>query len=392
MGGTRWAILALLFTARIGLGLQFQTLNSVSDQLIAGLGLNYAQIGTLVGLFMLPGMFLALPAGFFGRFLPDRLAVFLGLATLAAGGGLAAIADGFGWLAAARIICGAGFVISNIFLTKMIADWFAGREMATAMGLFVMSWPLGIAIGQIGHGWLAITFSWRMAFLAATLYCLAGAILVLLLYRKPEILATTQASTSARLSRREFKLTLLAGLVWGFFNAAYIIYLGAAPRMLTLHGFSQVQALTIVSLASWVMIFSGAICGQITDRTGKANCVICVCTIAGIGCFLLFPLVAFSIPLSLLFGLVAMSPAGALMALTGEAMAAENRAFGVGLFFTIFYLTTAATPVIAGLVYDASADPYFPLLLGAGMMALTLLAYLGFRRMQGNASHLAVPV
>ena len=389
MGGTRWAILALLFTARIGLGLQFQTLNSVSDQLIAGLGLNYAQIGTLVGLFMLPGMFLALPVGFAGRYLPDRLAVSLGLATLAAGGGLAAIADGFGWLAAARIICGAGFVISNIFFTKMIADWFAGREMATAMGFFVMSWPLGIAMGQIGHGWLAVTFSWRAAFLAATLYCLAGAILVLLLYRRPETLAATQAPpaqglASGRLNRREFKLTVLAGLVWGFFNAAYIVYLSFAPRMLMANGFDQVEALTIISLASWVMLFSGAICGQITDRTGKSDQVIVICMSVGIGCFLLLPFTDLSIPLSLIFGLVAMSPAGAIMALTAEAMAAEKRAIGVGLFFTVFYLTTAITPIAAGHLYDITATPYVPLLLGATLFALTILANVIFRRAQGR--------
>jgi hypothetical protein len=76
----RWWILGLLFACRTGLGLQFQTLGSVSDSLVSSLGFSYAQIGTLIGLFMLPGLALALPAGYLGRWLPDR--VLVGLAFL----------------------------------------------------------------------------------------------------------------------------------------------------------------------------------------------------------------------------------------------------------------------------------------------------------------------
>jgi hypothetical protein len=36
-------------------------------------------------------------------------------------------------LAIARTLCGVGFVFGTIYLTKMLADWFAGKELATAM-------------------------------------------------------------------------------------------------------------------------------------------------------------------------------------------------------------------------------------------------------------------
>ena len=96
---TRWFILALLFFCRIGLGFQFQTLGSVSGELTEQLGLNYTEIGSLIGLFMVPGMILALPAGFAGRFMSDRFFIGLGLIALAAGGGLSAVADSFNFLA-----------------------------------------------------------------------------------------------------------------------------------------------------------------------------------------------------------------------------------------------------------------------------------------------------
>ena len=69
----RWAMLALIFVARVGLSFEFQSMGSVADPLITELHLTYTEIGTLIGLFMLPGLFLAIPAGFAGRYASDRL-------------------------------------------------------------------------------------------------------------------------------------------------------------------------------------------------------------------------------------------------------------------------------------------------------------------------------
>jgi hypothetical protein len=70
-------------------------------------------------------------------------------------------------IGAGRILAGAGFLFANLYFTKMIADRFAGKEIATAMSILVMSWPFGIAMGQIGHEWLAETIHWSWPFYAA---------------------------------------------------------------------------------------------------------------------------------------------------------------------------------------------------------------------------------
>jgi predicted MFS family arabinose efflux permease len=377
--GRRWAILALLFATRVGLGLQFQTLGSVADPLAKDLHLSFTQIGTLIGLFMIPGLVLALPLGFAGRYASDRALVAAGLAALALGGGVAAAAHDFGLLALGRLLCGVGFVVTTIFFTKMVVDWFAGRELATAMAVLVMSWPFGIAMGQVGHSWLAATYGWRMPFVAAALYCLVGALLLTAAYRPPPATTAAVPAASIALTAREWTLTLIASLVWAAFNAAYIVYLSFAPRVLVAGGLGMIEAASVISLASWVMIFSGAACGQLADRTGRSDLILSVCLGVAMGSLALLSHVAWAVPLSLLFGLIGMAPAGLIMALTGAAMAPHKRAFGMGIFFSAYFVVTAPAPAIAGWLFDRSHDPFLPILFAIALFALTLAANFAFR-------------
>jgi predicted MFS family arabinose efflux permease len=383
--GRRWAILALLFATRVGLGLQFQTVGSVADPLAKSLTLSFTEIGSLIGLFMMPGLVIAIPLGFAGRYASDRALVTAGLVALALGGGVAAAADGFGGLALGRLLCGVGFVVTTIFFTKMVVDWFAGRELATAMAVLVMSWPFGIAMGQVGHSWLAATYGWRMPFVAASLYCLAGAVLLLVAYRPPPTTTSTTAA-AVGLIAREWTLTLMAALVWAAFNAAYIVYLSFAPRVLVAGGLGMVEAASIVSLASWVMIFSGAACGQLADRMGRSDLILSVCLGCAMISLALLSHVEWAVPLSLLFGLVGMAPAGLIMALTGAAMAPHKRALGMGIFFSAYFVVTAPAPAIAGWLFDRSHDPFLPILFAIALFVLTLAANFAFRIAQRKIS------
>lgn len=375
-------ILALLFVARIGLGFQFQTMGSVSGELVKDLNLNYTEIGSLIGLFMVPGVFLAFPAGLAGRFVSDRFIVGLGLLALGAGGAVASIADSFDMLAAARLICGAGFVFSTIFFTKIVADLFSGKELATAMGVLVMSWPGGIAMGQIGHGWVAANLDWRMAFVIASTYCIIGALLVVIFCRSVPGAAQQTAGFRFTLNRNEVLLTIVASLVWALFNAGYVVYLSFAPGVLVAGGYEMVSALGVISLASWLMIFSGVVCGLIADRTGKADLVLYVCTGAAMMAILMLFITPLAIPSSILFGLIGVAPAGVIMALTGQAMKPENRAIGMGVFFTAYFIIQAPAPTIAGWLYDLTLDEFWPMLFAVALFLLTAVANIVFRLAQ----------
>ncbi len=379
----RWRILLLVASARLALGLQFQTLASTSEYLIRDFALDYAQIGTLIGLFMWPGLLLAIPAGMAGRWFSDRALTSLGLGLIALGGVVAALAGGEIQIGIGRFICGTGFVLSTIYCTKMITDWFTGREIATALGILVMTWPLGIAIGQTGHEWLAANVGWSAAFMAASAYAILATLLIAIFYRPPEH-ATGVARTShaSRFSRAEWILIAPAAMVWALFNAGYVVYLSFASKVLVAGGTPALTAAAIISVASYVMMGSGIICGQVADRTKRYDLLLYIGMASAIVALILLPRSGMALLSSLMFGLLGMAPAGIIMALVGQAMRPENRAFGMGIFFSIYFLVTAPAPTIAGWLFDRSGDAFQPVLFAAVLFGLTALFNLVFRMLQ----------
>ena len=374
----RWMILFLLFFARISLGFQFQTMGSVSSQVIDELDFNYTQIGSLIGLFMVPGLFLAIPAGLTGNFFSDKFIIGLGLITLGLGGGIAGLSETYELFFAGRLISGIGFVFSTIFFAKVTKDWFEGKELATAMSILVMSWPFGIAMGQIGHGWLATNFDWRWAFVIASSYCAISALLIMVLLHSPPHIRSEKIRFGLRLTRNELLLTLLASSAWGFFNAGYVVYLSFGPSILIAQGINTVSALGIISIASWVMIFSGALCGYIADRSGRPALIVFICLTFSMLSLSLLCFTTANLISVLIFGLIGMAPAGLIMALAAKAMRPENRAIGMGIFFMGQFFLQGPAPGIAGWIYDNMLNPTFPLLFAIFLFLATALTTVVF--------------
>jgi len=368
----RWRILTLLFLARIGLGFQFQTVASVGDDLVVAFGLDYVGIGFLIGLFMAPGLFLAIPAGYLGRYVSDRVMVVLGLGAMALGGIASSMAVESWTIGFGRIFAGVGFLFTTLYFTKMVADWFEGREIATAMSVLVMSWPFGIAMGQIAHAWLAQTYGWQIPFQVASVYCLLAAIGIFGYYRTPHDLPSAAIGLGERLTGREWRLVLCAALAWGVFNAAYVTYLSFGPKMLESFGQTAIAAAGIISIGSWIMIVYGALCGQIVDRFGGRNVVLMICMGGAIGSLLLLSMPGAGLGASLLFGLIGMAPAGVIMAMSGQALRPQVRAFGMGIFLTVYYAIMLAAPPAAGAILDATGSTQAPLLLAIILFALVV--------------------
>lgn len=84
--GGRWLVLCVLFVERTVMACRFQTVASTAPFLIGSLAIDYTQLGTLIGSYMLPGIFIALPGGMLGQHFGAKRLVLAGLLLMAAGG------------------------------------------------------------------------------------------------------------------------------------------------------------------------------------------------------------------------------------------------------------------------------------------------------------------
>src|SRR5262245_6491323 len=250
------------------MGFQFQSVASLGPFLIDEFHLSYAQLGWLMGLYLLPGTVIALPGGLLGQRFGDRRVAVTGLALMAAGGALMAASPSFTAACLGRAVSGVGGVLLNVLLAKMVADWFAGREISTAMGVMLAAWPAGIALAVAGLGVLASLTSWRRTIHATAAVAGFAAILMLALYRDPPTAggpAPGRASLD-RLPPRALGLALVAGLAWVAFNAAFIAFASFTPGLLMAAGATIGEAGVLVSVAIWVSLGSVPLGGWLADR------------------------------------------------------------------------------------------------------------------------------
>ena len=88
------------------MGLQFQSIGAVGPFLVADLGLSYAQLGSLIGLYLLSGAFIALPGGLLGSRFGDRAIVLSALGLMTVGGAAVTLGESWPLVAAGRLVSG----------------------------------------------------------------------------------------------------------------------------------------------------------------------------------------------------------------------------------------------------------------------------------------------
>ncbi len=375
----RWQILLVLFLARSSMAYQFQTIGSVGPFLIDGFRIDFTWLGTLIGLYMLPGAVVALPSGVIGQRFGARRAVIFGLFLMFAGGLLTA-SDSFNIVLTGRLISGVGGVILNVMMTKMVTDWFAGREIVFAMSVFVASWPFGIALGLVTLPLVAGAWHWSTAMYLAAFVALVGLVLMAVLYRNPpRSLDEPHAKFSIAMDSREWLLVSIAGLIWGVYNVGYIVLVSFLPELFTARGYTHEDAARIVSVLGWALIIGVPLAGYIAQRVNRPNLLMALgFSLVGLASLAL-PFISAFMTTFLLIAVVAGLPAGLIMALPSQALSPHNRAVGMGVYYAFYYASMAILPALAGRVRDLSGSPASPSLFAAGMMGLSLLGLIAFR-------------
>jgi predicted MFS family arabinose efflux permease len=372
----RWAILAALSLTRFSFGYQFQSMASVAPALTRELGIDQAAAGTLIGLYWVSGVFIALPGGWLGQRFGDKRMALAGGILVVAGGLLCAGGESYATLAAGRAVAGLGGIVMNIMAVKMLTDWFAGRELGFAMGTLFGSFPLGIALALAIQAPLAAAAGWPAVML--TTAALAPAALAA---------APKRPAPHVFLPRRELVLLSLAGIGVALYNGAFLVYVSYAPMLLVASGFAVVEAGLVLAATSAISTFTLPLGGHLADRSGRPRAVLFGGALAFCACVALLPAAAATQSLlavaiaAALISILGSMPVSPMVALPAAALPAERRAVGLGLFYTWFYFGAAVSPALGGWLYDLAGTPAAPVYLNAVLGLATVALYVAFIRL-----------
>jgi MFS family permease len=375
----RWFILAVLFVVRLTMAFQFQSVAAVAPLLGPQFGVSLADIGILIGLYFTPGIALALPGGAIGQWFGDKRTVLIALALMLAGSLAMALSDSWTVQIAGRLVGGAGGVLLNVQMTKMVADWFAGREIATAVAIFVNSWPAGVAIALLTLPLIGTAHGVSAVYLAVAALIGLGFVLLAAGYRTPAN-AATAAATSARLDRNAAFAVIVAGLIWGLYNVGFAMIFSFGPTMLVERGWSISAAGSVISIVLWLAVVSVPLGGIFADRTGRPEFVLVA------GC-IVFALLMIALPRSsavvltvIALGLISGQPAGPILSLPARVLKPETRAIGMGIFYTLYYATMMLGPAVGGACAKSTGSAAAAFDFGAVVLLTCPVLVWGFNR------------
>ena len=378
----RWVMLIVLFLVRLAMGYQFQSVASVSSHLVADLGFSYAEVGTLIGLFLLPGIVISIPSGVLTRAVSDKRLLMFGALTMIVGALVMGLGAGTSGLYAGRLITGVGGAIFNVTLTKMVTDWFDGKEIVTGLAVMLTAWPIGIALGLLTQGLIADAYGWPWAIYATGALALVAFLLTATLYRDPPHIAHgTGQPLRFGLPRRQLVHISVVGVGWTLYNVSLIILVSFGPDVVIGLGYEAGAARTIISLFTWSMLISVPFGGRVMEMLGWITLptVICLIVSAALTVALVQGLspIAVTIALGAIFGF----PAGALMSLTAQALSPDNRGPGLGIFYTWYFVGMTAGPAFTGWMRDLSGVAA-PLITSAVMLVAVVMCIAAFRVLQ----------
>lgn len=381
----RWTMLFILFLVRLAMGFQFQSVASTSTQLIDAFGLSYAQIGTLIGFFLLPGVFIAIPSGALTRAIADKNLLMLGAVTMTVGAYVMGSATDATELYAGRLITGVGGTIFNVILTKMVTEWFIEKEIVLALAIMLTAWPSGIALGLLIHDPVAAAYGWNSVMYVTAVTALAALLLTALFYRAPPASLELPAEPLRYgLPSRQLAHTSAVGVAWTLYNAVLILVVSFTPEALVSVGYERGAANSVTSLFMWTAMVSVPLGGRLLQSVKRVTPALAALLLGSSAMLLVITTGTWPAASVILLGIIAGIPAGALMSLSAEAVSRENRGPGLGIFYTWYYLGMTLVPVLAGWLRDWTGNAKAPMLLSALLMAGVLVCVLLLRALQAR--------
>jgi MFS family permease len=357
--GRRWVMLFVIYLSMLAFAIVLQSVPPVLSLMLDELGLSHAQGGLLMSFFALPGIFVAVPAGILADRYSQKLITILSLALMMAGSLLFASGDSLAVLVAGRIVAGVGSMVLLVVLPQLLAQWFAGRELGIAMGIFNTAVPLGTILSLNFLSLLAQTWSWRASICVSAGWSLLALIIAAIFFTPAPARVNISAPSGSLLrGLRGIGMPLwLVGVAWMLFNAAIIALFTFTPDLLRTSGLTLASAGFFTSLVMLPALILSPVVGYLMDKIDGKRSIIMIGALGLAASIIWVPAAAGQMLLwMVLIGIAQACVPAPVFALIPEVTDAQRLGLGYGILSTFLNIGIVVGPAVVGLVRDMSGN------------------------------------
>ncbi|MFH1087205.1 MAG: MFS transporter [Chloroflexota bacterium] len=227
----RWVMLALVWLLYTAFGVVSRSLAPLITPVLRDLNISYSQMGLIIGSWPLTYIVVAAMGGTLIDRWGIRKSLFLGIVIIGLSEVLRYFASGFITMFLFVALFGLGGPMISVGCPKTIAEWFKGKERATAVGIYTTGPRIGglIALSTANSVVMPLTgYSWRLTFVLYGLLAFAAASMWWFLARDTRPTGVKESSSIMKVFR---------GLI-GLRNVQLVLTMGFLSFSVT-HGFGD---------------------------------------------------------------------------------------------------------------------------------------------------------
>ncbi len=341
---------AVAYSSLLAFAFVFQSLPPVLRHIFQELNIDHAQGGLLMGIFALPGIFIAIPSGWLADRYGFRKVGVIAVFMMILGTVIVAIGDDFLMLAIGRFVSGIGAMTLVVIAASLLSTTFRGPKLGIAMGFYNTGMPLGTILAFNTLGVIATSYGWRVTMVIPIIVSLI-ALALMFLWHDDETSGQTTGIFET-LSSMGGSIWLL-GLVWLWFNAAAIAFLTFSPDYFSSLKYSAPMATFLASSIMWgALIVSPAIGPFLTNISRKKALVIGGSILPALIFFGIPAAPLWLIPLVIALGLTASLLPPPLFALPAEIVKNEQQGIAFGVLSTCLNIGVLLGPFMVGFSRD----------------------------------------
>lgn len=348
ISGNRWVMLFVSLFAFMAYAFVFQVLPPLLNEVQGVFGVDDAAAGLLMSFVVVPGIFLALPAGVLINKFGFRRVSFVSIILVAIGSLVTAFSTTFLLALVGRLILGVGGCFVTVGIPTFIPQWFERREMGKAMGVYAVGMPIATTGAFFSAPILAQSFGWQSPFYIGFIVSMVSSVFFLAMVKEGPLKSSLVSVEHSGIGR-----ALVSGeiwkisLVWMFFSMASMGFLTWAPKLFVI--FRNLTPVSASILSSGLMIaslFVTPFYGLASDRIGKRKPFILAGTI--VMALSLF-VIGYAYDLSLTFSIIMLGVSASavppfVMAIIAQSLSPKlaGTGFGVATFWQYIGITVAA--------------------------------------------------